>query len=90
MPVAKTPRKKRLMNLSKRETCEVQRLGERGRLPLCKGTLISGGSRILLKGVPTPESATILQFVCRNLHENERIWTPLDPPMLIILNFRAY
>ena len=51
VPVAKTPRKKRLMNLSKRETCEVQRLGERGRLPLCKGTLISAGSRIFLRGV---------------------------------------
>ena len=33
------------------------------------------------EGAPTPKSAITLHIFCRKLHENERIWTPLDPPM---------
>ena len=42
-------------------------------------------------GAPTPNTAIILQLVCRKLHQNERIWTggaslvpPLDPPMPMV------
>ena len=77
MPVAKTPRKKRLMNLSKRETCEVQRLGERGRLPLCKGTLISAGSRIFLRGVRQLPKV-LLDYLAICLPKTAWKWKNLD------------
>ena len=32
-------------------------------------------------GGATSQSGIILQTFCRKLHENERIWIPLDPPM---------
>ena len=45
----------------------------------------SGGSRIFLGGgAATPKVSALIYYFYRKLHENEKKWTPGDPPMQTI------
>ena len=45
------------------------------RIRYCALAHFSGGSRIFLRGRQLPKYLLFCKFVCRKLHENERIWT---------------